>query len=78
MDTCDFTGVLPKQLGNLKNLTFLDVSANSLNGEIPTELGKLTNIVTLGLANNDFSGTVPTEFGYFVNLGELISRLVCH
>jgi hypothetical protein len=56
----------------------LDVSANSLNGEIPTELGKLTNIVTLGLANNDFSGTVPTEFGYFVNLGELISRLVCH
>ena len=56
--------MLPRQLGNLKQLTFLDVSANSLKGELPTELGKLVNMKTLGLAKIILPG------GYFVNLGE--------
>jgi hypothetical protein len=64
----------------LKNLTFLDVSANSLSGAVPTELGKLENLVTLGLANNDFSGSVPTEFANLVKLGEFIQAIcyVCY
>lgn len=37
-------GIIPKELGMLKNLEVLDLGKNQLSGPIPHELGNLTNI----------------------------------
>lgn len=37
-------GVIPKELGMLKNLKILDLGMNQLSGHIPPEIGNLTNI----------------------------------
>ena len=43
------TGSIPRELGNLSNLTHLDLKNNALNGSIPSELGNLTNLNFLWL-----------------------------
>ena len=37
-------GTIPRQIGNLKQLTFLDLSRNELVGNLPKEIGKLINL----------------------------------
>ena len=39
-----FTGKLPFEVGNLKNINQMDISNNNLSGEIPTSIG---NCLTL-------------------------------
>jgi hypothetical protein len=61
-------------LGNLTQLTRLDLSANSLIGEIPTELRNLNSLIYLNLAHNNLSGKIPlvlTDITTFrtINLG---------
>ena len=50
-------------IGNLTNLTHLDLSNNGLTGAIPAELGNLTNLVFLNLSGNKLSGRIPTSLG---------------
>ena len=38
------SGEIPPELGNLANLTGLNLGVNGLSGEIPSELGKLVNL----------------------------------
>ena len=38
------TGEIPKELGNLSNLTNLDLENNRLTGEIPSTLGNLKKL----------------------------------
>jgi len=38
------TGTIPAEIGNLTNLTWLDLSHNQLTGTIPVEIGNLTNL----------------------------------
>ena len=40
----DITGEMPKELGNLSNLTKLDLGNNRLMGEIPSTLGNLKKL----------------------------------
>ena len=40
----NFTGVIPKEIGQLKSLTILNLSSNSLSGEIPVQLCSLENL----------------------------------
>ena len=49
------------ELGNLFELTSLDLSSNSLTGEIPHELGWLFNLDTLKLSGNSLTGCIPDE-----------------
>ena len=65
------SGSIPAELGNLTNLTNLDLSTNSLSGGIPSELGNLTNLTTLDLYNNPLSGSIPSELGNLTNLIDL-------
>jgi len=69
-NTNDFSGTIPKELGNLSNLKRLEISqAPNVTGPIPSELGNLSNLIGLYLNWNDFSGeSIPASFGNLTNL----------
>ncbi|KAI9388742.1 hypothetical protein POPTR_009G112061v4 [Populus trichocarpa] len=60
---------LPR-LGNLTQLTVLDISYNNLTGHIPFSIGKLKHLQTLNLGFNNFTSLVPSDFE---QLSELVS-----
>ncbi|KAK8642620.1 hypothetical protein V6N13_011957 [Hibiscus sabdariffa] len=54
------SGQIPKELGLLKNLQFLELYYNQqLSGSIPEELGNLTELVDLDMSVNRLSGSIP-------------------
>ena len=53
------SGPVPPELGNLANLTRLDLGSNDLIGPIPPELGNLANLTRLDLGINDLTGSDP-------------------
>ncbi|KAF7851241.1 hypothetical protein BT93_L4286 [Corymbia citriodora subsp. variegata] len=67
----NFSGDLPNQFGDFKELEFLDLSWNSISGSIPTNLGELSSLKELHLNNNKLSGTIPESIGQLSNLKEL-------
>ncbi|KAJ1253964.1 hypothetical protein BS78_K144900 [Paspalum vaginatum] len=53
------TGVIPKEIGQLKSLNVLNFSMNSLSGEMPLQLCSLTNLQVLDLSSNHLTGEIP-------------------
>ncbi|TMW92824.1 hypothetical protein EJD97_012526 [Solanum chilense] len=62
------SGEIPKELGNISSLLYLNLEANQFSGSIPSELGKLIYLQTLFLSSNQFVGKLPTSFSKLVNL----------
>jgi len=60
---------LPPEIGNLTNLTELDIYSNQLSN-LPTELGNLTNLTGLYLPDNQLR-SLPAEIGNLTNLTDL-------
>jgi|GEM_PF-671418 len=58
------------EIGNLTNLTHLQLNTNSFNQEIPSEIGNLINLVYLNISHNYFYGEVPATFSNLNNLNE--------
>jgi len=67
----NLSGMIPSELGNLTNLTWLYLNDNQLTGSIPYEIGNLTNLRYLSLRNNQLTGSVPPEIGNLTNLVSL-------
>jgi hypothetical protein len=65
------TGSIPFSVGDLSNLTELDLYMNQLTGPIPNSLGNLSNLRRLDLSSNNLTGPIPSELGNLSNLTEL-------
>ncbi|XP_014511797.1 receptor-like protein 12 [Vigna radiata var. radiata] len=55
----NFSGPLPNSIGNLRNLSNLDLSSSQFSGTLPNSLQNLTQLVDLDLSGNRLSGSVP-------------------
>jgi len=66
-----YPGSIPSAIGDLTNLTRLDLSVNRLSGPIPSSIGNLTVLESLDLHSNDLSGSIPPEIGQLGALAEL-------
>jgi len=49
-------GLIPQQLGNLRQLQWLDLSKNLLTGSVPTTVGQLKNLKALYACINQLEG----------------------
>ena len=62
------TGFIPPELGELTELTHLDLYLNDLTGPIPPALGRLVKLKELNLGFNRLTGTIPAELGNLTDL----------
>ncbi|MXX56386.1 MAG: hypothetical protein F4X15_08200 [Gemmatimonadetes bacterium] len=68
----DFDGPIPRELGDLRSLTWLHLAdLNYLDGPMPPELGQLSNLRHLDLSGSGLEGSVPSELGQLSNLRHL-------
>ncbi len=68
LNALDLRGMIPAELGDLTQLTYMSLLKNHISGPIPPELGNLTNLKHLDFDENQLSGPFPPEFGNLVNL----------
>ncbi|XP_077224555.1 LRR receptor kinase BAK1 [Tasmannia lanceolata] len=63
LGNADLSGTLVPQLGQLRNLQYLELYSNNISGQIPIDLGNLTSLVSLDLYLNNFTGPIPDTLG---------------
>ncbi|TYI41983.1 hypothetical protein ES332_A01G065800v1 [Gossypium tomentosum] len=61
--SCNISGSIPGEIGNLTDLVVLDLSDNNLVGSTPTTLTRLKHIQWLDLSSNFLSGPLQIEIG---------------
>ena len=66
-----FTGVIPKELGQLSDLRQLHLDDNQLTGLIPIDMGQFSELEQLYLGNNQLTGSIPKELGQLARMREL-------
>ncbi|XP_019190177.1 PREDICTED: probable leucine-rich repeat receptor-like serine/threonine-protein kinase At3g14840 [Ipomoea nil] len=64
------SGPIPKYLGNITTLTYLNLKYNMFSGSVPPELGKLVNLQNFFLSGNYLTGEFPKELNALTNLIE--------
>ena len=64
----NISGAIPPEIGQLSNLTWLELSENQLSGEIPMEIGQLSNLQNLRIIETQVGGSIPSEIGDLTNL----------
>jgi len=61
-------GTLPREIGYLTTINYLESIGNALEGTLPSELGKLTGLETLVMAGGSFGGPLPAWLSGMPNL----------
>ncbi|KAK1412429.1 hypothetical protein QVD17_33674 [Tagetes erecta] len=56
----NFSGVIPESIGNLKNLSRIELIKTNFNGQIPKSIQNLTKLEYIDLASNNFIGQIPS------------------
>lgn len=69
LSATNMSGLLPKSIGEMSELIYLDLSNNKLAGEIPQGIGALSNLTRLFLQDNKLNGNLSEE--HFENLVSL-------
>ena len=64
-------GTIPASIGQLTNLTTLNLNTGNLTGNIPSEIGNLKNLEDLDLHNNKLTGSIPASIGNLRQLTKL-------
>ncbi|MEQ9305748.1 MAG: leucine-rich repeat domain-containing protein, partial [Marinoscillum sp.] len=67
----NLVGTLPASIGDLTDLTYLDLVGNELTGTIPEEVYHLSNLAELWLGDNQLTGVISTSIGGLTNLTKL-------
>ncbi|GKV44298.1 hypothetical protein SLEP1_g51490 [Rubroshorea leprosula] len=62
------SGPIPKELGNLKELTLLSIISNNFSGTLPPELGNLVKLEQLYISSCGVGGEIPSTFANLVNM----------
>lgn len=65
------TGNIPSAIGQLVNLTDLNLSGGSITGSIPNEICNLTKLNFLDLSRNQLTGNIPSNIGNLKNVNTL-------
>jgi hypothetical protein len=65
-------GMIPTEVGLLKNLKQLKLSTNSLDQSISSEIGQCKILTTLELPRNTLNRLIPSEIGHISKLTKLI------
>ncbi|XP_020547211.1 probable LRR receptor-like serine/threonine-protein kinase RFK1 [Sesamum indicum] len=64
------SGEIPKELGNITSLTYLNLEGNQLSGAVHADIGRLINLKTLILSSNQLTGQLPSSFADLINLSD--------
>ncbi|KAG6624670.1 hypothetical protein CIPAW_16G044300, partial [Carya illinoinensis] len=57
------SGSIPRGLGNLINLEWMEIGKNTISGNIPSEISYLVKLRILDLYTNNLSGNIPSSLG---------------
>ncbi|XP_027099023.1 uncharacterized protein [Coffea arabica] len=69
---CGIGGEIPRSLGNLSDLAYLNIASNGLTGTIPSSISGLLKLQWISLEDNKIHGPIPSEFCHIPNLAYLI------
>ena len=68
MGSNQLSGSIPPELGQLSNLSSLNLGHNQLTGPVPRELGNLSGLSYFNLSSNLLTGEVPASLHQFTKL----------
>ncbi|KAK0583727.1 hypothetical protein LWI29_002213 [Acer saccharum] len=71
---CQIKGHIPRSIGSLKGLTFIELSSNNLTGAIPSTVGGLERLQRFHVDDNKIEGLIPKELCSLQQLGEISFR----
>lgn len=66
-----YNGTIPKEIGDLEFLEFINLSYGNITGEIPEELFQLTNLKSLKLTDVELTGNISNSIGNLEKLENL-------
>ncbi|KAL4591566.1 hypothetical protein LXL04_004535 [Taraxacum kok-saghyz] len=66
-----FSGSIPQEIVNMKNLQKLILVSNEFSGQLPDGLGKLTNLTDMRLSDNNFTGKIPDYISNWTQIEKL-------